>query len=98
MPDPQPETTGPRRPPGADRAAEDPSAPHSTQARCLEWCPICRSADVLRAGASPELLDSLAVAQREALLTLRTLIDAYLARADAPGPTESTPVEDIPIN
>ena len=64
---------------------------------CVEWCPICRAADVLRATAPPELRDQFQSVQREALLTTRALIDSYLERLDSepdPGPR----VQDIPID
>ena len=62
----------------------------------MEWCPICRAADVFRATAPPELRDQLQAVQREALLTTRALIDTYLERLD--GEQERGPrVQDIPI-
>src|SRR3954451_8429695 len=75
-------------PPGAA------DAQHSFE--CVEWCPICRTADVLRASAPPELRGQWQAVQREALLTTRALIDNYLERLDSepdPGPR----VQDIPI-
>ena len=63
---------------------------------CIEWCPICRTADAVRATASPELRDQWQAVQREALLTVRALIDNHLERLDAqPAPTRA--VEEIPI-
>lgn len=62
----------------------------------MEWCPICRAADVFRATAPPELRDQLQAVQREALLTTRALIDNYLERLD--GDEQHEPrVQDIPI-
>jgi len=52
--------------------------------------------DVLRRGAPPELQDRLTSLIREALLTLRSLIDWYLERLDHK-PREPR-VEDIPID
>jgi hypothetical protein len=52
--------------------------------------------DALRLAAPPELQDRLTALIREALLTLRALIDHYLERIDAP-PGDRT-VEDIPID
>lgn len=46
--------------------------------------------------APPDLQDRLTALIREALLTLRALIDHYLERLDAP-PVDRT-VEDIPID
>jgi hypothetical protein len=69
------------------------------QLQCVELCPICRGADVLRANGSPELRDQWQSVQRETLVTMRALIDHYLARLDdaeaaaAHGPK----VEEIPV-
>jgi hypothetical protein len=52
------------------------------QPQCVELCPICRGADVLRATGSPELRDQWQSVQREALVTMRALIDHYLSRLD----------------
>ena len=41
------------------------------QLECVEWCPICRTADVLRSTAPPELREQWQAVQREALLTMR---------------------------
>lgn len=49
---------------------------------CVELCPICRGADVLRATASPEIRESWQTVQREALVTMRAMIDHYLERLD----------------
>ena len=69
------------------------------QQQCIELCPICRGADVLRATATPEMRAQWASVQREALVTMRALIDHQLERLDdmdreAPGPI----VEEIPID
>jgi hypothetical protein len=62
----------------------------------VEWCPICRAADVLRATAPPEVRDQWQAVQREALLTTRALIDNYLERLD--GDQQRGPrVKDIPV-
>jgi hypothetical protein len=52
--------------------------------------------DALRLAAPADLQDRLTALIREALLTLRALIDRYLERLDQT-PTERT-VEDIPID
>jgi hypothetical protein len=52
--------------------------------------------DALRLAAPAELQDRLTALMREALLTLRALIDWYLERLDA-APAERE-VEDIPID
>jgi hypothetical protein len=93
MADPQEHPHIPER----EMPGERPSAfeEHRTL-ECVEWCPICRAADVLRATAPPELRDQWQTVQREALLTTRALIDTYLERLD--GDEEREPrVQDIPI-
>jgi hypothetical protein len=90
------------------RAGETPHEPPSgseprgvadanQQFECLEWCPICRAADVLRASAPPELRDQWQTVQREALMTTRALIDSYLERLDRE-PDRAPRVQDIPID
>ena len=69
-------------------------AAHGDDAQCLEWCPICRSADVVRAAGGPDVRNQLASLQRDSLMALRTLIDAYLARAM---PQQPPPEWDEPV-
>ena len=69
--------------------------PHDRQ--CVEWCPICRTADVFRATAPPEVREQWQAVQREALLTARALIDTYLDRIDGEEPAGEARVVDIPI-
>jgi hypothetical protein len=70
-----------------------------TQPQCVELCPICRGADVLRATGSPELRDQWQSVQREALVTMRALIDHYLERLDEAEAqaTQSPRVEEIRV-
>ena len=69
------------------------------QLQCVELCPICRGAEVLRATSSPELRDQWQSVQREALVTMRALIDHYIERLDRY--EEASPnrpkIEEIPI-
>ena len=67
------------------------------QLQCIELCPICRSAEVLRQTGSPDLRDGWRSVQREALLTMRTLIDHYIERLDEAEPPSGPRVEEIPI-
>ena len=69
----------------------------SSHLECVEWCPVCRTADVLRATAPPEIREQWQAVQREALLTLRSLIDGYLERIDDHQPERSPRVQEIPI-
>jgi hypothetical protein len=93
MADPQEPSSIPEREMPGERS--NPPDAHRSQ-ECVEWCPICRAADVLRATAPPEVRDHWQAVQREALLTTRALIDNYLERLDGDqgrGPR----VQDIPI-
>jgi len=91
--------------PGGSRGeraeAGDAGNGHGTDARgtheCLDWCPICRTADVLRASAPPELRDQVQSLQHDALVTLRALLDAYIERTGDSRSRRDSPVEDIPI-
>ncbi|HEX6601546.1 MAG TPA: hypothetical protein VF030_02800 [Solirubrobacterales bacterium] len=74
---------------------------------CLEWCPICRGAEVVRATTPPELREQVQAVQRDVLLILRGVIDAYLQRGVQHPPPPHGPhaqqarqhgVEDIPID
>ena len=71
---------------------------HSSQRECVELCPICRAADVLRASASDDLRDGWQDVQREALLTMKAVIDRYVERLDEAAPEQGPKVEDIPID
>jgi hypothetical protein len=92
---------------GGQRAERDPD-PRPGNGRsetgqaheCVEWCPICRTADVLRASTPPEVREQLHSVQRDALVAMRALLDAYLERTgDGPeaGRRRDSAVEDIPI-
>ncbi len=80
---------------GAEGA--DWSATHAQDSRCLEFCPICRTAEILRAAGPPELRGQLDDVGREALLTLKSLVDHYLERLDQ-RPAAEDRVERIPID
>jgi hypothetical protein len=66
--------------------------------RCVALCPICRAADVLRSTAPDDLRDQWQAVQREALLTMKALIDHYVERLDAEPPEPGARVQDIPIS
>ena len=68
------------------------------QHQCVELCPICRGAEVLRATASPEVRGNWQSLQREALLTMRTMIDHYLERLDGHDAEPAPRIEEIPID
>jgi hypothetical protein len=86
------------------RDAEAPEG--GTAHQCVEWCPICRTMDILRASSTPEIREQWEAVQREALLTLRTLVEHYIQRVgeQRAGPEHrseasrrATPVEEIPV-
>lgn len=72
--------------------------PEDHQPQCVELCPICRGAEVLRATSSPELRGQWQGVQREALVTMRTMIDHYLRRLDEDAEPAGPRVEEIPID
>jgi hypothetical protein len=85
-----------------DEGAPEGGATH----QCVEWCPICRTMDVLRASTTPEIREQWEAVQHEALLTLRTLVEHYAQRlGEQRAGTEhrpdasrrATPVEEIPV-
>ena len=63
----------------------------------MEWCPICRTAEVVRSTASPELREQFQGLQKDALVAVRALLDAYLERLDQGERRRASRVEDIPI-
>jgi hypothetical protein len=81
-----------------DRAANNGASPNGAGIPPPEPDPAALFVllDALRLAAPPDLQDRLTALIREALLTLRALIDHYLERIDAP-PGERK-VEDIPID
>ena len=48
---------------------------------CLEWCPICRSAELIRGTASPDLRGQLEAIQNEAFNVMRAFMAAYAERS-----------------
>jgi hypothetical protein len=81
------------------RAADERDSRAVPDHECLDWCPICRGADVVRATAPPEIREQLQAFQRDALSMLRTLIDAYLARLESrPDERGRGRVEEIRID
>ena len=64
--------------------------------QCLEFCPICRTADVVRATMPEEFREHWHNVQREGLLAMRALLDQYIQHLDQQRSRTAT-VEDIPI-
>ena|SRR5918999_5339727 len=83
---------------GGERPAGASDGDDTHRHECLEWCPICRGAEVMRATAPPELRQQWQTVQRDALVMVRALIDAYLERlGDGSRRRAGHRVEDIPI-
>ena len=64
---------------------------------CLDWCPICRGAELVKSAVPPEVADQFQVLQRDALLMVQALVEAQLAKLreqDAGGDSDLT---SIPI-
>lgn len=100
-PEPEPE---PEPPVGGYHTLRDAAgetlrrlAEHRDDQQCVDLCPICRTADVLRATAPPELRAQWHELQREALVTMRAVLDHYIERLER-RPGGPTRVEDIPID
>jgi hypothetical protein len=64
--------------------------------QCLYFCPICRTADVLRATVPEEFRDHLNNLQREGLFAMRALLDHYIQHIERER-ARAEPIEDIPI-
>jgi hypothetical protein len=92
---PPPRTEPPRTEPRGfeARAAHGAHGEHE----CLEWCPICRTADIVRHTFPPEVRSQLEDVQRDALVAIRTILDHYIDRLDGHERPASR-VEDIPIS
>ena len=81
----------------APRASGSPETHPRSDRECLEWCPICRTADVVRATVPPELRSQLESVQRDALVAMRAMLDHYIEQIDVRTRPASR-VEDIPIS
>ena len=86
-------------PPGGEAPPWSEPAPRGDGShghQCLEFCPICRTADVVRAALPPEAREHWHTFQREGLLAARAMLDHYIRHLDAQSSGDA-PVEDIPI-
>ena len=83
------------RPPRFAREAP-PERAHGIDFECVDFCPICRTADVLRATMPAEFQDHWHAWQREILLAMRTLLDHYIEHVETRR-SSAVSVEDIPI-
>lgn len=62
--------------PGRDGSDPGTGADH----RCLEWCPICRSAEISGLTGTPDLLEYLQAIQGDLVTILRAFMNAYAER------------------
>ncbi len=98
--------TGEESDPGPEPVAE--AAGSGGHGECLEWCPICRSAELFRHTVSPELRQQAESIQHEAIGVLKAFLDAYAEKAGESGPEPTgqptqeepppTKVTDIPLD
>jgi hypothetical protein len=65
------------------KTQDDPGREESPH--CLEWCPICRSADIVRATTSPEAIGQVQAIQNEAVGVLRSFLALYAERSGQTG-------------
>jgi len=75
---------------GRTHAEEEPPAsqPREQQEEgqhCLEWCPICRSADIVRSTAPPDAIGQVQAIQNEAVGVLRSFLALYAERSGQTG-------------
>ncbi len=68
------ETKAGRTRAGEDEREAEPESPREQGPHCLEWCPICRSADIVRATTSPEAIGQVPAIQTEAIGVLRSFL------------------------
>lgn len=81
----------------AEEARTEPDSAHADRdGNCLEWCPICRSAELLRTTVSPELRQQAESIQQEAIGVLKAFLDAYQERSSSQTGTASSPGRDTP--
>ncbi len=87
---------------GGNRGHGDPGGAHADGQQCLEWCPVCRGAELIRATVPPELQDQWQSLARDSTAFLKALVDAHLAREqggpESREPRGDGPIEDIPID
>src|SRR3954453_10793790 len=84
------------RGPEAGQPAPEGAETGRHELQCVDFCPICRTADVLRVALPDEFQEHWHALQREGLLAARTLLDHYIQHLESRGP-RAVNVEDIPI-
>lgn len=84
-------TTGDEEGQSGHREAGEPAESHH---ECLDWCPICRSAELLKATASPEIRQQIQSIQNEAIQILKAFAATYAERTGDDPFTRSRPAEN----
>ncbi len=74
----------------------EPGHRHGHGEECLEWCPICRSAELIRTAVPPELRDQAEAFQREAVNIFRAFLTAYSERTGTPTTPDPPPSAEDP--
>lgn len=101
---------GPEEGPEPERPNGNGGGTHHGE--CLEWCPICRSAELLRNAVTPELRARAEALQQEAVEVFQALLAVYAertasapsgrrddrARPDNDGADDQPTVTDIPLD
>lgn len=64
----------------ADRTPNDDETSGQSAHQCVEWCPICRSAELAGSSAPPDLFAYLQTIQGDLLTILRAFMEAYAER------------------
>ena len=107
-------TSNGRDPDGSRNGSPDGGDEAIHGAQCLEWCPICRSAELFRNTVSPELRQQAESIQHEAVGVLKAFLDAYAEKTGTgqrstdsagrdtspgdPGEPPAPRVTDIPLD
>lgn len=89
-----PDGPGDRDPAGPEpeTGAEDRDSGRHGHGECLEWCPICRSAELFRNAVTPEIREQAEALQKEAMTVFQAFLAAYserTARTGQPGPSSA---------
>lgn len=93
------ETAGEGTPTGKGEPGHDHAHSHLHDHECLEWCPICRSAELIRTAVPPELKEQAEAFQREAVNIFRAFLTAYSERTGNPDPPhQSGPAPENPVD
>lgn len=82
----------------ADRPPDGDGPTARSNHQCVEWCPICRSAELAGPPAPPDLFAYLQTIQGDLLTILRAFMEAYAERVSdidrGNGPGRSAPTGD----